>query len=105
MVFMLCLVCLFRYLKFSHLRGCWFKLKCCKTKTILMNQDGTLSYVQKSKRNSIISGQLAMMQQPGEEVTNDMRMAEIRQELRAIKMNQEQEFYVKTVKGKVLFIH
>ena len=48
MILMLCLVCLFRYLKCSHLQACWLKLKCCKTRMILMNQDGTMSYVQKS---------------------------------------------------------
>ena len=91
MVLMLCLVCIFCYLKLAHLRGCWLKLKFCKTKKIFINSDGTLSYVQKSQRNSIISGQLAMSQQPRDEVTNDMRMEEIRQELKHIKLNQEQE--------------
>ena len=92
MVLMLCLVCIFCYLKLAHLKGCWLKLKCCRTKTIFINSDGTLSYVQKSQRNSIVSGQLALSQQPRDEITNDMKLEEIRQELKHIKLNQEQEF-------------
>ena len=53
-------------------------------------------YVQKSKRNLVISGQMSMIQQLGEEVTKEMKMNEILQELRAIKLNQELE-----IQGKI----
>ena len=77
MILMLGLVCVFRYLKCLHDKSCWTKLKCCRTRTILMNQDGTILYVEKSKRNSVISGQMSMIQKSGEEMTNEMKMNEI----------------------------
>ena len=65
MILMLLLVCIFRYLKLAHLKGCWLKMKCCRRKTILINSDGTLSYIQKSQRNSIVSGHLPAGNTPG----------------------------------------
>ena len=77
MILMLILVCIFRYLKLAHLKGCWLKMKCWRRKTILINSDGTLSYIQKSQRNSIVSGHLALSHQPRDETTNDMKLEEI----------------------------
>ena len=74
MILMLLLVCIFRYLKLAHLKGCWLKMKCCRRKTILINSDGTLSYIQKSQLNLIVSGHLALSQQPRDEIMNDMKL-------------------------------
>ena len=98
MLLMLILICIFRYLKIAHIKGCWSKIRCCRRKTILINTDGTMSYLNKSQRNSIVSGNLTLLQQPrddaGSSISNEMKMEEIRHELRSIKQMQENEFNI-----------
>ena len=64
----------------------------------MINTDGTMSYINKSQRNSIVSGNLTLLHQPRDEVgssiSNEMKMEEIRHELRNIKQMQEQEFNI-----------
>ena len=98
MLLMIILICIFRYLKVKHIQGCWSKIRCCRQKTILINTDGTMAYLNKSQRNSIVSGNLTLLQQPrddaGSSISNEMKMEEIRHELRSIKQMQENEFNI-----------
>ena len=93
MLVIIVLICIFRYLKVKHIQSCWSR--CCRRKTILISADGTMAYLNKNQRNSVISGSLTMIEQQKDDVnppmSNAMRMEEIRNELRIIKEMQETE--------------
>ena len=93
MLVIIMLICIFRYLKVKHIRSCLSR--CCRRKTILISADGTRTYLNKNQKNSVISGSLAMIEQQQDDInpqmSNEIRMEEIRKELRLIKERQENE--------------